>query len=51
MTTYILVLGNPVNGLYFSGPFATSAAAIAYAEDQGFDSWTLAPMLAPVEVQ
>lgn len=35
----IIVKGNPVDGLYFIGPFDTSEEAIDYAENNDSDWW------------
>lgn len=42
---YIIVLGNPVRGLAFVGPFDTHQETLDYAESRRFDEWWIATML------
>ena len=39
---YLLVVGNPVFGLYFYGPFDEADEAIQYANDHILDLWHVA---------
>ena len=39
---YLLVVGNPIDGLKFHGPFTTRHDAIKWAEDYIKDEWRIA---------
>lgn len=42
---YLVILGNPVNGFAFVGPFDSHSEAGVYAERRGFDQWWVASMM------
>ena len=49
-SAYIVVVGTPVDGFGFNGPFAGRDAALEWAElyQRGFDGdWTIAPLAIP----
>lgn len=49
-SAYIVVVGTPVDGFGFNGPFAGRDAALEWAElyQKGFDGdWTIAPLAIP----
>jgi hypothetical protein len=46
---HIVVLGNPIDGLSFYGPFPTRQAAEAWAEMQNYEiEWWVAPLTRPI---
>lgn len=44
---YIIVRGNAVDGLTFTGPFESSHEAVEYASTHIHDDWTIAPIVIP----
>lgn len=46
----IVVSGNPVDGLYFFGPFNNSEEAIEWAEQSREGEWWIAPLAATEHV-
>lgn len=49
VTRYIVITGNPVNGLHFNGPFESSVKAMDWGSDQmeGIDDWWIAKLEEP----
>lgn len=43
-TPHIIVHGNPVDGLWFEGPYADSDEALAVAERDWTNDWWIAPL-------
>jgi len=52
MTMHIVILGDPINGYTFVGPFPTKADAELYIDEDGSDdcAWTVM-LTAPGEVK
>jgi hypothetical protein len=48
MPLYIIVVGNPINGFAFIGPFPDHEGALRYAEDMqtGADGWHITELVA-----
>lgn len=46
---FILITGNPVGGLFFYGPYKTSAEAMDAGEREDQDYWWVAPLSAEFE--
>ena len=49
MGLHIVVVGNPVDGLTFYGPFKTEQDAIDAADRHTAEEWWIAPLLELVE--
>lgn len=47
MDMFVLVIGNPIDGLKFIGPFYTSDAAIEYADENAEDAFWITEMKNP----
>lgn len=45
---YVLIYGNPVDGLEFIGPFNSHETAIQHAETYILSDWWIAEMEAPL---
>ena len=48
---YVIVIGNPVDGIKLQGPFTSQEEAIAFAEEElaVVDSWWVTKLYAPSE--
>lgn len=46
MGTHILIVGNPVDGFEYYGPFKTGEDAIAFGEEHTGSDWWIAPLYA-----
>lgn len=46
---YIIVTGNPIDGLEFWGPFTDDEGAKAFACEQRLNNWWIATLLEPIE--
>lgn len=46
MGMHIVVVGNPVDGFTFFGPFKTLGDAVVWAEESVDRDWCVAPLLA-----
>lgn len=44
---FVLVIGNPVDGLKFIGPFDTADEAIEYADENADDAFWVASIQSP----
>ena len=46
-TTYIILIGNPIDGFACYGPFDTRKLAIEWAEKEGESDWFLSTLYYP----
>ena len=44
---FIVVLGNPIDGLQFTGPFSSIDDAVAWAEEVCETDWWIVPLEEP----
>lgn len=51
MGMHILIIGNPVDGFEYYGPFKTGEEAIAYGEDRLGGDWWIAPLRGKEELE
>lgn len=51
MDKFIVINGNPADGLNFWGPFDTHEAAVEWAEHEISDSWSVAPLDFPIAAE
>lgn len=46
-TLYVIAVGNPFDGLWLIGPFASGEEALEYAEDITHSEWSLVALEQP----